>query len=51
MTVQWHVPTEFHFSVVLPKGLSLVLWMFTGTFQWMLNDIFHWIFTFVISGV
>ena len=28
MDFQWHVPTEFHFSAVSSKGLSLVQWIY-----------------------
>ena len=51
MDVQWHVPTEFHFSVAFSKGLSLFLWIFTRVVQWTFSGIFQWSFTFVISGV
>ena len=48
---RWQCPTEFHFSVVLSKGLSLVQWVFTGSVHWNFRGIIQWNFTFVISFV
>ena len=41
MDVQWHFPTIFHFSVVFPKGLSLLQWVFIGIVQWISRGIFQ----------
>ena len=41
MDVQYNCPTEFHCSVVFPKGLSLFWWISTGMFKWMFSDMFQ----------
>ena len=42
---QWHVPMSCNLSAVLPKGLSLFRWIFTGFVQWIFNYIFLRIFS------
>ena len=48
---QWHLPTEFHLSVVVSQGLSLSRWILTGNVQWTFGGIFQRSFTFATSGV
>ena len=35
----WQFPTEFHFSALFSKGLSLVQWIFTGICHWFFSGI------------
>ena len=48
MDFQWHFPTESHSSVVFPKIMALVQWIFIGIVKWNFNDMFQWTFSFVI---
>ena len=44
---QWDFPTEFHFSAVRSKGLSLFQWIVTGIVQWIFSVTLKWNLTFL----
>ena len=45
-----HLPRGFNYSVVFPKGLSLVQRIFTGNSQWIFSGIFQSAFICRRSG-